>query len=55
MDSYEPLIAFEIEEYAIVANPLTERGGVVPQWQDVSLSRVERKLIERLIDATAII
>jgi hypothetical protein len=28
---------------------------MIPQWQDVSLSRVERELIQRSVDSTAII
>jgi len=55
VDPNQSLITLQIEEYAVVADPLTERGGMVPQWQDVSPSRVERKLVERSIDATAII
>lgn len=55
MDRYQPLIALQIEEDAIVADPLTECGGMVLQWQDVSPSWVERKPVERSIDSTAII
>jgi hypothetical protein len=55
VDPNQPLMALQIEEYAMVANTLTEFGGMVSQWQDVSLRRVERELIQRSIDSTAII
>jgi hypothetical protein len=55
VDPNQPLVTLHIEEYAIVADLLTKLGRMVSQWQDISLGRVERKLIQRSIDSTAII
>jgi hypothetical protein len=45
VDQNQPLVTLPVEQYAIVADPLADLGGMVSQWPDVSLSRVERKLI----------
>jgi len=55
VDCNQSLIALQIEKDPIVADPLTECGGMLPQWQNVSPSWVERKLVKRSIDSTAII
>jgi hypothetical protein len=54
MDPNQPLITLDIEEDPIVPDPLAELGGMVSQWQDVSLRRIEGKLIQRPLDAMAI-
>jgi hypothetical protein len=55
VDPNQPLVMLDIEEYAIVADPLAELGRMVSQGQDVALRRVERELIQRAIEPTAII
>jgi hypothetical protein len=55
VDPNEPLVTLDIEEYAIVADALAELGGMASHRQDVPLSRVERKLIHRAVESTAII
>jgi hypothetical protein len=55
VDPNQPFITFQIEEDAIVPDPLAELGGMVAQWQDISLRRVESEFIQRPVDATAII
>jgi hypothetical protein len=55
MDPNQPLMTIDIEEDPIVPDPLAELGGMVSQWQDVSLRRVEGELVQRPVDATAII
>jgi hypothetical protein len=55
VDPNQPLLTLQIEEDAIVPDPLAKFGGMVSQWQDISLRRVEGELIQRPVDATTII
>jgi hypothetical protein len=49
------VITFQIKERAIVPDPFAEFGGRIAQRQDVAQSRVEGELIQRPVEATAII
>ncbi len=44
------VITFQIEEDAIVPDPLAEFGGMVAQWQDIAQSRVGRLILRPAFD-----